>query len=81
MKKSLAVAVGIFVFTYLQSVAQVYASERVARDLRTKIIAKLASQDLAYINRVGSATLLTNLTSDVDAVKMFVSQAVGSIVS
>jgi ABC-type multidrug transport system fused ATPase/permease subunit len=59
----------------------VYASERVARDLRTKIIAKLATQDLAYINRVGSAVLLTNLTSDVDAVKMFVSQAVGSIVS
>ena len=77
----LVVAVGIFVFSYLQNVAQVYASERVARDLRTKIIAKLATQDLAYINRVGSAVLLTNLTSDVDAVKMFVSQAVGSIVS
>lgn len=75
------VAVGIFVFTYLQNVAQVYASERVARDLRTKIVAKLATQDLAYINRVGSAVLLTNLTSDVDAVKLFVSQAVGSIVS
>jgi ATP-binding cassette subfamily B protein len=77
----LVVAVGIFVFSYLQNVAQVYASERVARDLRTKIVAKLATQDLAYINRVGSAVLLTNLTSDVDAVKMFVAQAVGSIVS
>ena len=77
----LAVAVGIFVFTYLQSVAQVYASERVARDLRTKIVVKLATQDLAYINRVGSAVLLTNLTSDVDAVKLFVSQAVGALVS
>jgi ATP-binding cassette, subfamily B, bacterial len=76
-----AVAVGIFVFTYLQNVAQVYASEKVARDLRTQIVAKLAGQDLAYINRVGSAVLLTNLTSDVDAVKLFVSQAVGSIVS
>ena len=77
----LAVAVGIFGFTYLQNVAQVYASEKVARDLRTKIFAKLATQDLAYMNRVGSAVLLTNLTSDVDAVKMFVSLAVGSIVS
>jgi ATP-binding cassette subfamily B protein len=76
-----AVAAGIFVFTYLQYAAQVYASERVARDLRTRIIAKLATQDLAYIQRVGSAVLLTNLTSDVDAVKLFVSQAVGSIVS
>ena len=77
----LAVAVGIFFFTYLQSVAQTYASEQVARDLRTKVVAKLSTQDLAYIQRVGTATLLTNLTADVDAVKLFVSQAVGSLVS
>lgn len=77
----LLVVAGIFVFTYAQSVAQVYASERVARDLRTRIVARLATQDLAYINRVGSPLLLTNLTSDVDAVKVFVAQAVGSIVS
>jgi ATP-binding cassette, subfamily B, bacterial len=77
----LAVAVGICFFTYLQSVAQTYASERVARDLRTKVVATLSTQDLAYIQRVGTATLLTNLTADVDAVKLFVSQAVGSLVS
>jgi ATP-binding cassette, subfamily B, bacterial len=77
----LAVAIGIFLFTYLQSVTQTYASERVARDLRTQIVAQLSTQDLAYIQRVGSATLLTNLTADVDAVKLFVSQAVGSLVS
>jgi ATP-binding cassette subfamily B protein len=77
----LAVAAGIFLFTYLQSIAQTYASERVARDLRTKVVAKLSTQDLAYMQRVGTATLLTNLTADVDAVKLFVSQAVGSLVS
>jgi ATP-binding cassette, subfamily B, bacterial len=77
----LAVAVGIFLFTYLQIVAQTFASERVARDLRTQVVAKLSTQDLAYIQRVGTATLLTNLTADVDAVKLFVSQAVGSLVS
>jgi ATP-binding cassette subfamily B protein len=77
----LAVALGIFFFTYFQSVTQTYASERVARDLRTQIIAQLSTQDLAYIQRVGTATLLTNLTADVDAVKLFVSQAVGSLVS
>jgi ATP-binding cassette subfamily B protein len=77
----LAVATGIFFFTYLQSVAQTYASERVARDLRTRIVAKLSTQDLAYIQRVSTATLLTNLTADVDAVKLFVAQAVGSLVS
>ena len=32
-----AVAFGIFIFSYLQAVAQTYASERVARDLRTRL--------------------------------------------
>ncbi len=77
----IAVALGIFVLSYGQNIAQTLASERVARDLRTRIVAKLATQDVAYIQRTTTATLLTNLTSDVDAVKMFVSQAVGSIVS
>lgn len=77
----LAVVLGVFVLTYLQNIAQTLASERVARDLRTKIVAKLATQNVAYIQRITTATLLTNLTSDVDAVKLFVSQAVGSIVS
>ncbi|MCC7042324.1 MAG: ABC transporter ATP-binding protein [Acidobacteria bacterium] len=76
-----AVAIGVFLFTYLQNAAQVYASERVARDLRTQLVAKLSTQDLAYIQRVTSATLLTNLTSDVDAVKLFVAQAVGALIS
>ncbi len=76
-----AVALGIFVFTYFQAIAQTLASERVARDLRTTIATKLATQDLAYIQRTTTAKLLTNLTSDVDAVKLFVSQAVGSLVS
>src|SRR5579863_6922644 len=40
-----AVAVGIFVFAYLQAAAQTYASERVARDLRTKLVAKISGQD------------------------------------
>ena len=53
----LAVAAGIFVFTYLQSIAQTYASERVARDLRTNVVAKLSTQDLAYIQRVGTAVM------------------------
>jgi ATP-binding cassette subfamily B protein len=76
-----ATALGMFVLTYCQNITQTLASERVARDLRTRLVAKLATQDIAYIERVTTATLLTNLTSDVDAVKLFVSQAVGSIVS
>lgn len=76
-----AVALGIFVFSYVQTVAQTYASERVARDLRTRLIAKISAQDHTFIQQVTPAKLLTNLTSDVDAVKMFVSMAVASVVS
>src|SRR5437667_4735606 len=75
------VAAGIFVFAYLQAVAQTYASERVARDLRTKLVMKISMQDHAFIQQVTPAKLLTHLTSDVDAVKMFVSQAIASIIS
>ena len=76
-----AVALGILVFSYLQSIAQVYASERVARDLRTQIVARISTQDHAFIQQATPAKLLTNLTSDVDAVKMFVAQAIASIIS
>lgn len=77
-----SVAAGlIFIFTYLQSIIQTFASEKVARDLRTKLSAKISQQDFAYIQNTTSAKLLTNLTSDVDAIKMFVSQAIVSIVS
>ena len=60
---------------------QTYASEHVARDLRTQIIAKISAQDHTFIQQATPAKLLTNLTSDVDAVKMFVAQAIASIIS
>jgi ATP-binding cassette subfamily B protein len=76
-----AVAFLIFVFTYLQNIVQVYVSERVARDMRNEITAKISVQPYSYIENATPAKLLTNLTSDVDAVKTFVSTAVSSVVS
>jgi ATP-binding cassette subfamily B protein len=75
------IAVLIFVFTYLQNIVQVYASERVARDLRNDLTAKISVQDYSYIERITPAKLLTNLTSDVDAIKTFVSTAIASIIA
>ena len=75
------VAIFIFIFTYLQNIVQVYASERVARDMRNEIAAKISVQPYSYIETATPAKLLTNLTSDVDAVKTFVSMAVSSIIS
>ena len=71
----------IFIFTYVQSIIQTFASERVARDMRQKLASKISQQDYVYIQDVTPGKLLTNLTSDVDAIKMFVSQAIVSIVS
>jgi len=75
------VSAGIFTFAYLQSIVQTYAAESIARDLRTKLVAKISVQDHAYIQQATPARLLTNLTSDVDAVKTFVSQAFPSMIS
>jgi ATP-binding cassette subfamily B protein len=75
------IALGIFIFTFLQAVVQTISAERVARDLRNKIAAKISIQEYATIENVTPARLLTNLTSDSDAVKTFVSQAIASIIS
>ncbi len=71
----------IFLLTYLQSIVQTYASERVARDLRAKISEKISTQTYAEVQIITPSKLLTNLTSDIDSVKNFVSQAVVSIIS
>jgi ATP-binding cassette, subfamily B, bacterial len=71
----------VFALTYLQSITQTYASERVARDLRMQMAAKIATLSYSAIERLTPAKLLTNLTSDVDGVKLFVSQAVATIIA
>ena len=77
----LAATVGIFIFSYLQSIIQTYASEKVARDLRVQLADKVSLHSFKQIQEVTPSKILTNLTSDVDAVKTFVSQAIVSIVS
>ncbi|MBI1182820.1 ATP-binding cassette domain-containing protein [bacterium] len=71
----------IFVFEYLQSIVQTFASERVARDLRTQLSDKISAQSFAYVEKTSPSRLLTNLTSDIDSIKMFVSTAIVSITS
>ena len=75
------ISIGIFILGYFQNVVQTYAAEKIARDMRTRLVAKISVQDHAYIQQATPAKLLTNLTSDVDSIKMFVSQAIASIIS
>jgi len=77
----ITIVVIIFLFSFLQSLMQTYASEKVARDLRTRLADKISRQSFAYIQTTNPSRLLTNLTSDVDSIKLFVSQAIVSIVS
>ena len=71
----------IFIFSFLQGLLQTFASERVARDLRTRLADKISRQSYAFIQEANPSKLLTNLTSDIDSVKMFVSMAVVSLAS
>jgi ATP-binding cassette subfamily B protein len=71
----------IFICSFLQSVIQTYTSEKVARDLRTRLSDKISRQSYAFVEEVNPSKLLTNLTADVDSIKLFVSQALVSIVS
>ncbi|HXB31563.1 MAG TPA: ABC transporter ATP-binding protein [Puia sp.] len=77
----LAAAFIIFIFTYLQSIIQTNTAERVARDLRTKLSSKISIQSYAFIEKTNPSKLLTNLTADVDSVKLFISQAIVTIAS
>lgn len=81
MWKFFLMAGAILIFTSLQNIVQTYTSERVARDLREKLTAKISSESYSGIQELTPARLLTNLTSDIDSIKMFVSMAIVSLVS
>jgi ATP-binding cassette subfamily B protein len=74
-------AILVFIFAVLQSIVQNYAAELVAKDLREKLSAKISRQSTEYIQKLTPARLLTNLTSDIDSIKQFVSLAIVSVVS
>lgn len=71
----------IFIFTYLQSIIQTYTSEKVASEQRTKLADKISRQQYAAIQAANPSKLLTNLTTDIDTVKLFVSQGIVSVSS
>ncbi|MEI6049998.1 MAG: ABC transporter ATP-binding protein [Bacteroidota bacterium] len=77
----LIASAAIFIFTFIQNILQTYTSERVAKDLRTKLSEKISGQSYAFVLKSNPSKLLTNLTSDIDSIKMFVSQAFVTIVS
>jgi ATP-binding cassette subfamily B protein len=71
----------IFLFTTLQNILQTLAAEKVAVDLRTQLVQHISLQTYADVQSVTPAKLLTNITSDIDNVKSFVSMAFVTMVS
>lgn len=71
----------IFIFSFLQGLLQTFASEKVARDLRTQFTDKISRQSYSFVLDANPSKLLTNLTSDIDSVKMFVSMAIVMLAS
>jgi ATP-binding cassette subfamily B protein len=74
-------AAGIFVFTFLQGVIQSLTGEKVAKEFRRRMADKISRQSFSFVLKSNPSKLLTNLTSDMDSVKMFVSQAFVNIIS
>ncbi len=65
----------------LQNLVQAYTSEKVARDLRGELSEKVSRQSYTFILERDPARLLTNFTSDIDNVKLFVSQVISGLLS
>jgi len=76
-----SITLGILLFTYLESILQTYASEKVGRDIRSQLVTKISRQSYKFIEDKNPSKLLTNITSDIDSIKMFVGQAIVSLVS
>ncbi|MDB5238747.1 MAG: transporter ATP-binding protein [Candidatus Parcubacteria bacterium] len=77
----LALSFGIFLLTYFQGVFQTYLSEKAAFDIRENIADKISGMTYARLESETPAKLLTNLTSDIDAVKVFLSMGFATIIS
>jgi len=74
-------AVAIFILQLLQGFMQTYASEKVAKDVRTELSARISRQRYGFILATDPSKLLTNLTTDVDALKNFVALGIVAMVS
>lgn len=81
LERFFSVVLGVALITSLQSLVQVYASELVARDLRAALADKISRLSWSFVVKRDPARLLTNLTSDVDSIKLFVSQVISSLLS
>ena len=70
------IAVGVLIFTVLQSIVTTYLSARVVANMRLKMAKKLSVQTNQFIAKQTTGKILTNFTSDVQTISDLVSQGV-----
>lgn len=77
----LPIAFTLFLLSLLQTVLSSLLSERVAYSQRLDLISKLKNHSNSYIAEKGVDQIITNITSDVDSVKLFISQGLTYLLS
>ncbi|MES2623165.1 MAG: ABC transporter ATP-binding protein [Patescibacteria group bacterium] len=70
----LGIAIATLIVAVVQMYVSTYLSEKVALDLRAQLIDKISRQSFQYVDESTPGNLQTVLTSDVEAVKMVISQ-------
>ncbi len=75
------ITTGIFLFTYVQGLFQTYLGEKATYDIRNNLAHKISQLSYKQIEDKTHAQILTNFTSDAEAVKLFLSFAVGIAVA
>lgn len=73
------IAAVVLIFSLLQFYVAVYASEKIALDLRNTIIGSIKKRPFTYMREMAGGRLLTVLTSDVDAIKNLVASGIASL--
>jgi ATP-binding cassette subfamily B protein len=71
----------MFICLYAQNIVQAVVSERLARDMRKKVLTKISNQRFSFVQTQTSGKLLTNLSSDVDGVKAVTGQIIPVAIS
>ena len=69
-----SIAVAAFLLAMLQVYVSTYLSERIALDVRSKLIVKISRQSFQYIEDSTPGNLQTVLTSDIEGIKSVISQ-------
>ncbi|MES3030820.1 MAG: ABC transporter ATP-binding protein [Patescibacteria group bacterium] len=75
------ISFAVFAFYYAQGIFQTYLSEKAGYDLRERLVGKISEMSYQGIEKETPSKLLTNLTSDMDAIKNFLSFGVVMLIS